>query len=360
MQVTNRPFKRRAARPGQGTQSHCPRRVAGQRVTHGQHTDAENAQILCRCPCTGGRPSGRGAGALADISRASSGMDRWRQGERLRQGRQGAHVLCDLRRRRAGPADPWGTGNADVWEDQVNALATRHKVIVADSRGHGRSTRSGNDIHAPRYGRRLCRAAGPPEARQGRGRRLERWRHHRSRPGRCVTPPGCSRLFAHAADSKPGVAPAARSRTAWNAYAAWARTSHAALTKTRCDGTGASGQGFHGPVGRFERDVANRAELVGCRPEEDCRPHHDRARRPRRGDLVPAHAVSREDHPDAKLWVLAPSATPPCGRTRRTTARLSSSHSRGRHQGSGPARRKALRAGAGEMPDEPRRWARQT
>ena len=35
-----------------------------------------------------------------------------------------------------------GLGNADAWGFQVPALAESHKVIVADSRGHGRSTRS--------------------------------------------------------------------------------------------------------------------------------------------------------------------------------------------------------------------------
>jgi pimeloyl-ACP methyl ester carboxylesterase len=35
-----------------------------------------------------------------------------------------------------------GLGHADVWGFQVPALAEDHKVIVADSRGHGRSTRS--------------------------------------------------------------------------------------------------------------------------------------------------------------------------------------------------------------------------
>ncbi len=35
-----------------------------------------------------------------------------------------------------------GLGNADVWGFQVPALAEHYKVIVADSRGHGRSTRS--------------------------------------------------------------------------------------------------------------------------------------------------------------------------------------------------------------------------
>jgi prolyl oligopeptidase len=35
-----------------------------------------------------------------------------------------------------------GLGNADIWGFQVPALAKDHTVIVADSRGHGRSTRS--------------------------------------------------------------------------------------------------------------------------------------------------------------------------------------------------------------------------
>jgi pimeloyl-ACP methyl ester carboxylesterase len=39
-----------------------------------------------------------------------------------------------------------GLGHADVWGFQVPALAETHKVIVADSRGHGRSTRSDQPI----------------------------------------------------------------------------------------------------------------------------------------------------------------------------------------------------------------------
>jgi pimeloyl-ACP methyl ester carboxylesterase len=39
-----------------------------------------------------------------------------------------------------------GLGNADIWGFQVPALAKDHKVIVADSRGHGRSTRSSQPI----------------------------------------------------------------------------------------------------------------------------------------------------------------------------------------------------------------------
>ncbi|RRH96433.1 alpha/beta fold hydrolase [Mesorhizobium tamadayense] len=36
-----------------------------------------------------------------------------------------------------------GLGHADIWASQVVTLSKTHKVIVADSRGHGRSTRTG-------------------------------------------------------------------------------------------------------------------------------------------------------------------------------------------------------------------------
>src|SRR5262245_405420 len=35
-----------------------------------------------------------------------------------------------------------GLGHADIWANQVRDLMTDHTVIVADSRGHGRSTRN--------------------------------------------------------------------------------------------------------------------------------------------------------------------------------------------------------------------------
>jgi pimeloyl-ACP methyl ester carboxylesterase len=48
-----------------------------------------------------------------------------------------------------------GLGHADIWANQVNDLAKDHKVIVADSRGHGRSTRTaepyGYDLMASDY-----------------------------------------------------------------------------------------------------------------------------------------------------------------------------------------------------------------
>ena len=50
-----------------------------------------------------------------------------------------------------------GLGNADVWGFQVPALAESHKVIVADSRGHGRSTRSDEAVRLSADGGRLPR-----------------------------------------------------------------------------------------------------------------------------------------------------------------------------------------------------------
>ena len=42
-----------------------------------------------------------------------------------------------------------GLGHADVWGKQVAELTKTHKVIVADSRGHGRSTRTRSPTATP-------------------------------------------------------------------------------------------------------------------------------------------------------------------------------------------------------------------
>lgn len=48
-----------------------------------------------------------------------------------------------------------GLGHADIWASQVATISKTHKVIVADSRGHGRSTRTeqpyGYDLMASDY-----------------------------------------------------------------------------------------------------------------------------------------------------------------------------------------------------------------
>ena len=42
-----------------------------------------------------------------------------------------------------------GVGHADLWAAQVADLARDHRVIVADTRGHGRSTNDGSDYAIP-------------------------------------------------------------------------------------------------------------------------------------------------------------------------------------------------------------------
>ena len=48
-----------------------------------------------------------------------------------------------------------GLGHADIWASQVATRSKTHKVIVADSRGHGRTTRNqqpfGYDLMASDY-----------------------------------------------------------------------------------------------------------------------------------------------------------------------------------------------------------------
>jgi pimeloyl-ACP methyl ester carboxylesterase len=130
-----------------------------------------------------------------------------------------------------------GLGNADVWEIQVKALAATYKVIVADSRGHGRSTRSGDDIHyrimADDYVALLDQLKIAKAAVVG-------WSD-----GGIIAldlamryPARVTKVFAHAANSRPGVGPGrAGSRTAWNAYVAWARRDYHRLSSMRCPGT---------------------------------------------------------------------------------------------------------------------------
>ena len=42
-----------------------------------------------------------------------------------------------------------GVGHADLWSAQVADLSRDHRVIVADTRGHGRSTNDGSDYEIP-------------------------------------------------------------------------------------------------------------------------------------------------------------------------------------------------------------------
>jgi pimeloyl-ACP methyl ester carboxylesterase len=52
-----------------------------------------------------------------------------------------SNLLCRVRRRAAGDPADGGLGNSDYWGDLIPALAPHYRVIVMDSRGHGRSTR---------------------------------------------------------------------------------------------------------------------------------------------------------------------------------------------------------------------------
>ena len=126
-----------------------------------------------------------------------------------------------------------GLGNANVWEDQVRALSPRHTVVIADSRGHGRSTRGRNDIHyrvmTDDYVALLDHLQIPKVAVVGWSDGGIIGLDMAIRYGARV-----SRLFAHAANSRTGVAPKARGRKAWNAYAAWAQREYDGLANARC------------------------------------------------------------------------------------------------------------------------------
>ncbi len=126
-----------------------------------------------------------------------------------------------------------GLANAGIWEAQAMALSAKYRVIVADSRGHGRSTRT------PRKALHYRDMADDYLAlltQLGIGRvALVGWsdgaiigldiamRH----------PERLSKLFAHAANFDPsGLTGSAGS--AWGAYERWARESSRRLSSERC------------------------------------------------------------------------------------------------------------------------------
>ena len=125
-----------------------------------------------------------------------------------------------------------GLGHGDVWGFQIPALAESHQVIVADSRGHGRSTRSdkpfGYQLMADDY-LALLDHLGVDQA------ALVGWsdggiigldiaiRH----------PERLSRLFAFAANYTPaGVKPSVAQDPTFNAYIARAGKDYARLSPT--------------------------------------------------------------------------------------------------------------------------------
>ena len=132
-----------------------------------------------------------------------------------------------------------GLGNADVWEAQVAALSARYQVIVADSRGHGRSTRSpGQRLHyrdmADDYVA-LLTLLGIQKV------TLVGWSD-----GAIIGldiamryPDRLSKLFAHAANSDPGGLFSSPG-PAWSGYERWAQDAYRRHSGDRC-GRGGTG-----------------------------------------------------------------------------------------------------------------------
>lgn len=133
-----------------------------------------------------------------------------------------------------------GLANAGIWEAQVAALASRYQIIVADSRGHGRSTRNARKpLHyrdmADDYVA-LLSALGIDKVAvvgwsDGAIIGLDIAMRH---PGRL------SRLFAHAANfDASGLTGAGGA--AWGRYDRWARESHRRMSGGRCGRNGGAG-----------------------------------------------------------------------------------------------------------------------
>jgi len=106
------------------------------------------------------------AAALVTTSAQAQAQDRWmsvpRPGPMPQASEEGTADVNGIRMHYAtfGQGDPvllihGGLGHADIWSAQVADLMKDHLVIVADSRGHGRSTRDerpfGYDLMAEDY-----------------------------------------------------------------------------------------------------------------------------------------------------------------------------------------------------------------
>jgi pimeloyl-ACP methyl ester carboxylesterase len=124
-----------------------------------------------------------------------------------------------------------GLANANYWGNQVRALQSKYRVVVMDSRGHGRSTRNeqpfGYDLMAADVIGLMdflkIRKAAIVGWSDGAIIGLDVAMHH---------PERVSKLFAFAANSDPtGVADIAHSPV-FNAYIARAATEYAALSPT--------------------------------------------------------------------------------------------------------------------------------
>jgi pimeloyl-ACP methyl ester carboxylesterase len=178
-----------------------------------------------------------------------------------------------------------GLANSDYWGHQVRALMNRYRVVVMDSRGHGRSTRNeqpyGYDLMESDVSG-LMDFLKIPKATivgwsDGAIIGLDLAMHHQDR---------VAKLFAFAANSDPsGVTDIARSPV-FNAFIA-----HADRV-----------QGVPRPD---HPDVGDPAELDRRRPEEDHGPDLDRGRRPRRGDQAREHRVHGGQYPGCRAAIAA-------------------------------------------------------
>jgi pimeloyl-ACP methyl ester carboxylesterase len=133
-----------------------------------------------------------------------------------------------------------GLGNANVWQAQVEALSAKYRVIVADTRGHGRSTRRDDDNSYSdiNYGQfaddyiALLETLGITSISvvgwsDGAIIGLEMAKRNPSK----VTVKG---LFAHAGNYDVNGTYDPRGKPAWDSYASWAKKDYERLANERC------------------------------------------------------------------------------------------------------------------------------
>jgi hypothetical protein len=76
-----------------------------------------------------------------------------------------------------------GLVSSDEWGFEVPLLSKTHKVIIVDSRGHGRSTMSDKPFGYNLMASDVLQLMDLPENQKGINSRLERWRYYRIDPG---------------------------------------------------------------------------------------------------------------------------------------------------------------------------------
>lgn len=197
-----------------------------------------------------------------------------------------------------------GLGNADVWGFQVPALAKDHEVIVADTRGHGRSTRTDQPLH---YAQMADDYLALLDFLKIRPVALVGWsdggiigldiaiRH----------PERLSRLFAFGANYTPEGGKDVTNDSNFNAYIARAREEYLALSPTPGEWDAFLKQ--ISPMWASEpryseaqlRSISVPTWIADGRYDEAIRPEHTR----KLAQLVPhAHLVILEDASHFALW----------------------------------------------------------